>query len=89
MFNTDVTIVTPQMIQNQLEMSEEDVDRLMDRLKTHGVITESSGRFLINREGLEATMRKFLGTKRKGSQREGNTKNPKRTREEHNDSEFR
>ena len=89
LFNRDDPIITPQMIQTQLDMSEEEGHRLMDKLVHHGAVTEDSGRFLINGGGLEAMIRKFLGIKMKLSKRQSSTKDPKRTRKEESDSESR
>ena len=86
LFNRDDPIITPQMIQTQLNMSEEDGHRLMIKLVHHGVVTEESGRFLINGGGLKAMMKKFLGIKMELSQRQSSTK---RTRKEESDSESR
>ena len=88
LFNRDDPIITPQMIQTQLDMSEEDGHRLMIKLVHHGVVTEESGRFLINGGGLEAMMKKFLGIKMNLSQRQSSTKDSKRKKEE-SDSESR
>ena len=88
LFNRDDPIITPQMIQTQLDMSEEEGHRSMDQLLNHGAVTEDSGRFLINEDGLEAIMKKILGIKRKLSQ--SSTKDPKRTRQDAgHDSESR
>ena len=88
LFNRDDPIITPQMIQTQLDMSEEEGHRFMDKLVHHGAVTEDSGRFLINGGGLEASLKKFLGIKMNLSQRQSSTKDSKRKKEE-SDSESR
>ena len=58
-------IVTTYSIQSRLDMSEEEVANLVKRLQDQKVVTDSSGRLLINMEVLRDSKRRFLGIKSK------------------------